>query len=60
MPPHDVVAVTVRVAVNDALGTEGVKYARAGFVLFWVHAPYPSPPLHIAVAQVPVVVVPVM
>ena len=47
MPPHEVVAVTVKVAVNEALGTEGVKYARAG-LLFCVHVPRPAPPVHTA------------
>jgi len=49
MPPHEVVAVTVNVAVNEALGTEGVKYARAG-LLFCVHVPRPAPPVQIAEA----------
>jgi len=49
MPPHDVVAVTVKVAVNDALGTDGVKYARAG-LLFCVHVPSPAPPVNTAEA----------
>ena len=60
IPPHEVVAVTVKVAVNDALGTEGVKYARAGLYCSVSMYPYPAPPVHTAVAYVPVVVVPVM
>ena len=47
IPPHEVVAVTVRVAVKEALGTDGVKYASAG-LLFCVHVPSPAPPVHIA------------
>ena len=47
MPPQEVVAVTVNVAVNEALGTDGVKYARAG-LLFCVHVPNPAPPVHTA------------
>jgi hypothetical protein len=47
IPPQEVVAVTVSVAVNEPLGTDGVKYASAGFV-FWVHVPRAPPPVQTA------------
>jgi len=58
-PPHAAVPVTVRVAVKDPLGTEGVKRASAG-LLFCVHVPRASPPDHITEDAVPPYDAPVM
>jgi hypothetical protein len=59
VPRHEPLPVTVRVAVNDPLVTEGVNVARAGLI-FCVHAPRPPPPLHVVALNVPVAEAPVI